>query len=75
MVRRDLRDLRVDWLYVDSEAPAIGVGGAPFAWTQRDRLTVPRGFENLTGLPGVTPVFQAGTVTVYRLDPAVTAAS
>jgi hypothetical protein len=75
VIRRDLRDLHVDWLYVDSEAPAIGVGGAPFGWPQRDRLTVPRGFENLSGLPGVTPVFRAGTVTVYRLDPAVVAAS
>ena len=75
VVRRELRDLDVDWLYVDSEAPPIGVGGAPFGWPQRDRLTVPRGFENLTGLPGLTPVFRAGTVTVYRLDPAVVAAS
>ena len=44
-VRRDLLDLHVDWLYVDDQAPAIGVGGAPFAWPQADRLTVPRGFE------------------------------
>ncbi len=73
VVRRDLLDLHVDWLYVDSEAPAIGVGGAPDAWPQADRLTVPRGFEGLTGLPGLTPVFRAGTVTVYRLDPAVIA--
>ena len=73
VVRRDLLDLHVDWLYVDSEAPAIGVGGAPLAWPQADRLTVPRGFENLAGLPGLTPVFRAGTVTVYRLDPAVIA--
>jgi hypothetical protein len=73
VVRRDLLDLHVGWLYVDSEAPAIGVGGAPLAWPQADRLTVPRGFENLAGLPGLTPVFRAGTVTVYRLDPAVIA--
>ena len=50
--------------YVDSQAPAIGVGGAPFAWPQADRLTVPRGFEDLAGLPGLTPVFRAGTVTL-----------
>jgi hypothetical protein len=73
VVRRDLLDLHVDWLYVDSQAPAIGVGGAPFAWPQADRLTVPRGFEDLAGLPGLTPVFRAGTVTVYHLDPAVIA--
>jgi hypothetical protein len=73
VVRRDLLDLHVDWLYVDSEAPAIGVGGAPLGWPRADRLTVPRGFENLGGLPGLTPVFRAGTVTVYRLDPAVVA--
>ena len=40
---------------------------------RNDRLTVPRGFEDLTGLPGLTPVFRAGTVTVYRLDPVVVA--
>lgn len=73
VVRRDLLDLRVAWLYVDSEAPPIGVGGAPTGWPGADRLTVPRGFEDLTGLPGLTPVFRAGTVTVYRLDPAVVA--
>ncbi|NMO90073.1 DUF6541 family protein [Actinomycetospora sp. TBRC 11914] len=73
VVRRDLRDLDVDWLYVDSRAPAIGVGGAPFGWPQADRLTVPRGFEDLDGLPGLTAAFRAGTVTVYRLDPAVVA--
>jgi hypothetical protein len=73
VVRRDLLDLHVGWLYVDSQAPAIGVGGAPFAWPQADRLTVPRGFDDLAGLPGLTPVFRAGSVTVYRLDPAVVA--
>ncbi len=73
VVRRDLLDLDVDWLYVDAQAPAIGVGGAPDHWPQADRLTVPRGFENLIGLPGLTPVFRAGTVTVYHLDPAVVA--
>jgi hypothetical protein len=73
VVRRDLLDLHVDWLYVDSQAPAIGVGGAPFNWPQADRLTVPRGFDDLTGLPGLTPAFRAGTVTIYRLDPAVVA--
>jgi hypothetical protein len=73
VVRRDLLDLHVDWVYVDSQAPAIGVGGAPFGWPRSDRLTVPRGFDDLTGLPGLTPVFRAGTVTVYRLDPGVVA--
>lgn len=73
VMRRDLLDLRVAWLYVDSEAPPIGVGGAPSRWPEKDRLTVPRGFEDLTGLPGLTPVFRAGTVTVYRLDPVVVA--
>ncbi|MDD7939051.1 hypothetical protein PHK61_11555 [Actinomycetospora lutea] len=73
VIRRDLLDLRVAWLYVDSEAPPIGVGGAPSGWPGVDRLTVPRGFEDLTGLPGLTPAFRAGTVTVYRLDPVVVA--
>ena len=73
VMRRDLLDLRVAWLYVDSEAPPIGVGGAPAGWPRNDRLTVPRGFEDLNGLPGLTPVFRAGTVTVYRLDPVVVA--
>jgi hypothetical protein len=72
-MRRDLLDLRVAWLYVDSEAPPIGVGGAPAGWPRNDRLTVPQGFEDLNGLPGLTPVFRAGTVTVYRLDPVVVA--
>lgn len=69
-VRAELRDLDVRWLYVDSEAPSIGVGGAPDDWPQADRLTVPRGFLDLDGLPGLLPVFRAGSVTVYRLDPA-----
>lgn len=73
LIRAELRDLDVGWLYVDSEAPPIGVGGATDNWPQVDLLTVPRGFLDLDGLPGLEPAFTAGSVTVYRLGPAAVA--
>ena len=70
-IRQELRALDVGWLYVDADAPPIGVGGAPDSWPQTDRLTVPRGFADLDGLPGLTPSIRIGSVTVYRLDRAL----
>ncbi|MDL5154670.1 DUF6541 family protein [Actinomycetospora termitidis] len=68
-VRRDLRDLDVVWVYVDSQAPSIGTGGAPDSWPRVNLLSVPRGLQNLDGLPGLVPAFRAGSVTIYRLEP------
>ncbi|MEQ3551242.1 DUF6541 family protein [Pseudonocardia nematodicida] len=69
-LRRILQDLDVGWVYVDAEAPPIGAAGAPDGWTGSDMFTTPSGFAELDGkdLPGLTPAFRSGTVTVYRLD-------
>ncbi|MEU6696490.1 DUF6541 family protein [Pseudonocardia sp. NPDC046786] len=70
-IRRMLRDLDVGWVYVDSEAPGIGAGGAPEGWVDAStRFTTAPGLTDLdhARLPGLTPAFRSGTVTVYRLD-------
>ncbi|MEV1292957.1 DUF6541 family protein [Pseudonocardia sp. NPDC049635] len=70
-IRRMLRDLNVGWVYVDTDAPGIGAGGAPESWTESStRFTTAPGLTDLDQeeLPGLTPAFRSGTVTVYRLD-------
>lgn len=75
-VRAELARLDVGWVYVDSQAPTIGAGGAPFGWVDRTRLfTVAPGLTGLDGLPGLTLAFRDGTVSVYRLDLALLAAA
>lgn len=69
-VRRQLRDLNVRWVYVDAAAPRIGASGAPEGWVGGPWFTLAPGLERLDGLPGLTPVFRSGTVSVYELDPA-----
>lgn len=69
-IRQTLRALDVGWVYVDSEAPGIGATGAPEGWVPPSvPFTTAPGLSDLDrGLPGLTPVFRSGTVTVYRLD-------
>ncbi|MEU7525243.1 DUF6541 family protein [Saccharothrix sp. NPDC042600] len=69
-VRRELRDLNVRWVYVDSAAPRIGASGAPEGWVGGPLFSTAPGLERLAGLPGLTPVFRSGTVSVYEVDPA-----
>lgn len=70
-IRRMLRDLDVGWVYVDTDAPGIGAGGAPGGWVDAStRFTTAPGLSDLDDekLPGLTQAFRSGTVTVYRLD-------
>lgn len=70
-VRAALRRLDVGWVYVDSEAPGIGAGGAPYGWADATvPYTVPPGLTGLDALraPGMVTVFRQGSVAVYRLD-------
>ncbi|MET0190974.1 MAG: DUF6541 family protein [Pseudonocardia sediminis] len=68
-VRAELRRLDVGWVYVDSDAPGIGAGGAPYGWVDRSRpFSTAPGLTNLDGLPGLTLAYRNGTVSVYRLD-------
>ncbi|CAL9657770.1 hypothetical protein SUDANB95_06840 [Actinosynnema sp. ALI-1.44] len=69
-VRRELRDLNVRWVYVDTAAPRIGASGAPEGWVGGPWFSTAPGLERLAGLPGLTPVFRSGTVSVYEVDPA-----
>ncbi|MDN5914802.1 MAG: hypothetical protein L0I76_06785 [Pseudonocardia sp.] len=68
-VRAELERLNVGWVYVDSDAPAIGASGAPFGWVDRSKpFSTAPGLTNLDGLPGLTLAYRDGTVSVYRLD-------
>lgn len=70
-IRQMLRDLDIGWVYVDSAAPGIGATGAPEGWADPSvRFSTAPGLVDLDrkNLPGLTPVFRSGTVTVYRLD-------
>lgn len=70
-IRQMLRELDVGWVYVDAEAPGIGATGAPEGWANPSvRFTTAPGLVDLDrkNLPGLTPAFRSGTVTVYRLD-------
>lgn len=70
-VRAALRRLDVGWVYVDSEAPGIGARGAPYGWVDGTvPYTVAPGLSGLDGLrlPGLSPAFRQGSVSVHRLD-------
>jgi hypothetical protein len=67
-VRRQLADLDVRWVYVDTHTPSIGTAGSPEDWTGPDRFDLAPGLRNLDGLPGLTVAFRSGSVTVYALD-------
>ncbi|MGH3887392.1 MAG: DUF6541 family protein [Pseudonocardiaceae bacterium] len=69
---QQLRDIllqyNVAWVYVDTQAPTIGSGGAPEGWAGTAGFTLAPGLADLTALPGLVPVFTSGSVTVYSLD-------
>lgn len=70
-VRRLLTELNIAWVYVDSEAPPIGAGRAPSGWVDGSVVyTTAPGLSRLDELPlpGLDLRFQAGSVSVYRLD-------
>ena len=67
-VRRQLADLDVRWVYVDSDTPAIGSAGSPENWAGPDGFRLAPGLRDLDGLPGLTEAFRSGSVTVYALD-------
>ncbi len=67
-VRQQLIDLNVRWVYVDSWPPRIGSVGSPEDWAGPDGFQLAPGLAKLDGLPGITPAFRSGNVTVYALD-------
>jgi hypothetical protein len=67
-VRRQLADLDVRWVYVDTDTPAIGSAGSPENWAGPDGFRLAPGLRDLDGLPGLTVAFRSGSVTVYALD-------
>jgi len=67
-VRRQLADLDVRWVYVDTDTPAIGSAGSPENWAGPDGFRLAPGLRDLDGLPGLTEAFRSGSVTVYALD-------
>ncbi|GAA1952975.1 DUF6541 family protein [Amycolatopsis minnesotensis] len=68
-IRQILLSLNVAYVYTDSEAPTMGAGpGAPNNWLGKPTFTLAPGLQHLDGLPGLSEVFTAGTVKIYRLD-------
>jgi hypothetical protein len=67
-VRRQLADLDVRWVYVDTATPRIGSFGSPENWAGTQGFRLAPGLTDLDGLPGLHPAFRAGSVTVYALD-------
>ncbi|MDT0348404.1 DUF6541 family protein [Pseudonocardia charpentierae] len=67
-VRRQLADLDVRWVYVDTDTPAIGSAGSPEDWAGPDGFRLAPGLRDLDGLPGLREAFRSGSVTVYALD-------
>ena len=67
-VRRQLADLDVRWVYVDTDTPIIGSAGSPEDWVGPDGFRLAPGLRSLDGLPGMTMAFRSGSVTVYALD-------
>jgi len=72
-VRAIARDEHVRWVVVDSDAPYLPIRGEVAQFFSSDAYVVPPGLQGLDGLPGVSPVFRSGTVTVYAVDPAALA--
>jgi hypothetical protein len=67
-VRRQLADLDVRWVYVDTATPTIGSAGSPENWAGAGGFSLAPGLTDLDGLPGLSVAFRAGSVTVYALD-------
>ena len=59
-VRRQLADLDVRWVYVDTDTPAIGSAGSPEDWAGPDGFRLAPGLQDLDGLPGPTVAFRSG---------------
>jgi hypothetical protein len=64
--RETLRRLNVRWVYSDSRAPLIGTDA--HHWNGGGIYQLAPGLQNVAGLPGLEPVFNQGSVTLYRLD-------
>ena len=60
--------LDVRWVYVDSDAPAIGSAGSPEDWAGGYGFRLAPGLSNLDGLPGLSVTFRSGSVTGLRAD-------
>jgi hypothetical protein len=67
-LRRELGELDVRWVYVDSDAPPIGSAGSPDDWAGAGGFRLAPGLTDLDGLPGLSAAFRSGSVTVYTLD-------
>jgi hypothetical protein len=61
-----LRQMNVQWVYVDSQAPLIDTDSTH--WNGGGLYALAPGLKDLAGLPGLTTAFHSGTVTVYHLD-------
>jgi len=72
-VRTVARDEDVRWVVVDADAPYLPIRGEVAQFFSSDAYQVPPGLQGLDGLPGVSPVFRSGTVTVYAVDAAALA--
>jgi len=65
-IRALIRNLRIAWVYVDTQAPGIGdnaqgqLGPTPY--------TVAPGLTRLAGLPGLSLAFSSGHVHVYHVS-------
>nr|WP_127781679.1 DUF6541 family protein [Rhodococcus sp. X156] len=73
-VRRIVRDLDIRWVYVDAEAPGIGVvqGGYPW-YTGPSPFTLAPGLTGLDAVTGLDRRFTSGSVSVYEVDPSLLA--
>lgn len=68
-IRDTILSLNIGYVYVDSEAPAMGAGpGAPNDWYGRPTFTLAPGLTNIGGLPGMSVAYRSGSVTVYKVD-------
>jgi hypothetical protein len=67
-IRKEVVDLNITWVYVDTEPPNIGAAGSPENWAGGGVFNTAPGLESLDGLPGLTEEFRSGPVRIYRLD-------
>ncbi|MFH5824202.1 DUF6541 family protein [Georgenia sp. AZ-5] len=69
-IRELVQELNIRWVYADEEAPPIGAPASE-DWLDDTVYSVAPGFADLEDAKSLHPVFEEGSVTVYRVDESV----
>lgn len=70
-ITRLVDELNIAYVFYDAEAPGIGVADGYYDWAGSEPYTIPPGFAELESSPWLEKVFERGSVTIFKVDPAL----